>query len=136
MGNRAIITTFDKDIGVYLHWNGGMNSVTGFLTFCKLKGYRSPETDSYGWARLCQVIGTFFGGVNSVGIDLYRRLDKDNGDNGVYVIEKWEVMDRIFGEWDEVNMSHVKEFVEYINERYPDNDKLEQSAIDKYFEEV
>ena len=36
MGNRAIITTqkdFDNNgIGVYLHWNGGRDSVQAFLT--------------------------------------------------------------------------------------------------------
>ena len=40
MGNRAIITTkkdFDNNgIGVYLHWNGGRDSVQAFLTYCKL----------------------------------------------------------------------------------------------------
>lgn len=27
MGNRAVITTPDKKMGVYLHWNGGRDSV-------------------------------------------------------------------------------------------------------------
>jgi hypothetical protein len=35
MGNRAVITTEQKRIGVYLHWNGGLDSVEGFLTYCK-----------------------------------------------------------------------------------------------------
>ena len=35
MGNRAVITTPDKKIGVYLHWNGGRDSVEGFLQTCK-----------------------------------------------------------------------------------------------------
>ena len=64
MGNRAVITTRKdlKDIGVYLHWNGGRDSVEGFLTYCKIKGYRPPEYDNYGWAYLCMTIGNFFGG--------------------------------------------------------------------------
>ena len=51
MGNRAVITTRKdlKDIGVYLHWNGGRDSVEGFITYCKIKGYRPPEYDNYGW---------------------------------------------------------------------------------------
>ena len=96
MGNRAVITTRAKEIGVYLHWNGGRDSVEAFLEYCKLKGYRTPEEDDYGWARLCQVIGNFFGGTTSVGIDLYDNLDTDNGDNGVYVIEDWKIVDRLF----------------------------------------
>lgn len=58
-GNRAVITTEDKRIGVYIHWNGGRDSVEAFLKYCELKGYRKPEEDCYGWARLCQVIGNF-----------------------------------------------------------------------------
>lgn len=96
MGNRAVITTRAKEIGVYLHWNGGRDSVEAFLEYCKLKGYRTPEEDDYGWARLCQVIGNFFGGTTSVGIGLYDNLDTDNGDNGVYVIEDWKIVDRLF----------------------------------------
>ena len=62
MGNRAIIKGKNQALGVYVHWNGGYDSVNVFCTYCKLKGYRSPETDSYGIARLAQVIGNFFGG--------------------------------------------------------------------------
>lgn len=98
MGNRAIITTrenFENNgIGVYVHWNGGYDSVQAFLKYCELKGYRSPETDSYGWARLCQVIGNFFGGTLSVGID---NFDKDAGeyqDNGTYIIKDWKIVGR------------------------------------------
>lgn len=60
MGNRAVITTeenFEKNsgLGVYLHWNGGRDSVQGFLEYCRLRSFRRPESDDYGWARLCQV---------------------------------------------------------------------------------
>ena len=51
MGNRAVITnskSFDvansTDLGVYLHWNGGRDSVEAFLKYCKLKGYRPPRS--------------------------------------------------------------------------------------------
>ena len=109
MGNRAVITTRDKKLGVYLHWNGGRDSVEGFLQYCKLKGYRCPENDCYGWARLCQVIGNFFGGDCSVGIDLYNRLDLNNGDNGVYIIENWEIVDREFFTGEEQNSYDAQE---------------------------
>lgn len=62
MGNRAVITTASEtkpkyldNIGVYLHWDGGRDSVEAFLKYCKLKKYRPPEQDNCGWARLCQV---------------------------------------------------------------------------------
>lgn len=103
MGNRAVIIN-KKDmkngeispnqIGVYLHWNGGRDSVSAFLKYCEYKNYRTPDTDCYGWARLCQVIGNFFGGTTSLGIDCAKNLDCDNGDNGVYIIEGWNIVGR------------------------------------------
>ena len=89
MGNRAVITDRDKRVGVYLHWNGGRHSVEAFLKYCKLRGFR---TGDYGWARLCQVIGNFFGGGLSVGIDTLDHLDCDNGDNGMYIMDGWELV--------------------------------------------
>ena len=42
MGNRAVITTANEwahgGIGVYLHWNGGLDSVEAFLKYCEMKG--------------------------------------------------------------------------------------------------
>lgn len=61
MGNRAVITTEDKKLGIYLHWNGGRDSVEAFLRYCDLRGFRPPNSDEYGWARLCQVIANFMG---------------------------------------------------------------------------
>ena len=60
MGNRAIVKPEGKDIGVYLHWNGGIDSVTAFLKYCELKEHRGFD-DSYGMARFCQVVGNLFG---------------------------------------------------------------------------
>ena len=75
MGNRAVITTPKKDIGVYLHWNGSRNNIESFLAYCDMKGYRPPEIDEYGWARLCQVIGNTIGGTLSVGIGRYENQE-------------------------------------------------------------
>lgn len=91
MGNRCLIATEKKDLGVYLHWNGGRDSVEAFLKYCELQGYRTPESDSYGWARLCQVIGNFFGGSTSIGISKYYDMDEDNG---IYIIRDWKIVDR------------------------------------------
>ena len=101
MGNRAVITaskTRTKGVGIYLHWNGGEESVQAFLDVAKARGFRDPSSDeSYGLARLCGLIHEFFG-VNqdtSLGIGTLEQLDCDNYDNGVYVIGKdWQVVDR------------------------------------------
>ncbi len=97
MGNRAVITTERRDLGVYLHWNGGRDSVEAFLKYCDLRGFRAPDTDEYGWARLCQVVANYMGASGlSVGIGPYttdRRMDP--GDNGIYVIRGWEIVGRV-----------------------------------------
>ena len=107
MGNRAVIAFQDEtcrtvqpdSLGIYLHWNGGPESVTAFLDAAKELGVR--REDEYGAARLCQIIGNWFGGTLSVGVGPCRGLDIDNGDNGTYVVDLenhgWKVARRIHG---------------------------------------
>lgn len=101
MGNRAVITasnSTEHGLGIYLHWNGGIESVLAFLDTAKQLGYRSPVGDeSYGMARLCGLICLFGGLRNStgVGINDLSKLDCDNWDNGVFVVgDNWELVDR------------------------------------------
>ena len=138
MGNRAVITTSrdhdiasSDDIGVYVHWNGGRDSVEAFLTYCRMKGYRYPEQDNYGWARLCQVIGNFFGGANSVGIDKCRNLDCDNGDNGVYIIEKWKIVGRKYAACME-RTRDILPMLLAIDEAQPQQEQLGEAQISEY----
>lgn len=139
MGNRAVITASkaadvakSNDLGVYLHWNGGRDSVTAFLTYCKLQGYRSPETDNYGYARLCQVIGNFFGGELSIGLDACCNLDCDNWDNGVYIVKEWEIVDRQYFKGSEQSGYDLKEFLLAIDEAMPTKLQLGEEAINKH----
>ena len=135
MGNRAVIATSEKSIGVYVHWNGGRDSVEAFLLYCKLKGYRPPETDNYGWARLCQVIGNFFGGETSVGVDRYVRLDTNNWDNGVYIISNWEIIDRLFAPIVEQREHDLLEMLREINEAQPPKEQLTDEELQRGAEE-
>ncbi len=137
MGNRAVITTKQKRIGIYLHWNGGKESVDIFLAYCDLKNYRCPEDDNYGWARLCQVIGNFFGGNTSIGIDEYNILDTDNGDNGVYVIEDWKVVERLYKQYadHENTPKELYDNLLYVNECQPIREQLDVDTIKKYVED-
>lgn len=100
MGNRAVITasTEPNGLGIYLHWNGGIESVLAFVDVAKARGFRDPASDeSYGMARLCGLLHEFFG-VNestSLGLGTLDRLDCDNFDNGVFVIGKgWTIVSR------------------------------------------
>lgn len=133
MGNRAVITT-EKNfriggVGVYLHWNGGRDSVQAFLLYCKLRGFRPPEQDNYGWARMCQVIGNFFGGGLSIGIDNLDSLDCDNWDNGVYLIRDWEIVGRRYFEGTEQNEYDLLDMVLGINNDQPEGDRLPEEEI-------
>lgn len=137
MGNRAVITASkalnvsgSSDIGVYLHWNGGRDSVEAFLTYCKIKGYRAPSYDNYGWARLCQVIGNFFGGELSVGIDKCISLDCDNGDNGVYIIEGWRIVGRQYQRHSYEQQEYdLLDMVRAINEAQPEKERLPDEKL-------
>lgn len=139
MGDRAVITTRDfydeakrdRAVGVYLHWNGDRTSVESLLEYCKLRGFRPPEEDCYGWARLCQVAGNVFGGGLSIGVDTCDGLDCDNWDNGTYIISNWEIVDRVYvrGECsEEVDEAQKKELLLHIDSCQPPADRLWPSS--------
>lgn len=136
MGNRAVITTEDNfnnnGIGIYLHWNGGYDSVNAFLKYAKLKGIRGCESDpSYFWARFCQVIGNYFGGTLSLGIDTIDKLGCDFCDNGVYLInDDFEIVGRKYYSGEEQNNYDLKEMLHDINNAQKDNDRLPKENID------
>lgn len=128
MGNRAVITSkknFESNgVGVYLHWNGGYDSVSAFLKYCELKGYCSPTSDNYGWARLCQVIGNFFGGSCSIGIDVVNNLDCDNWDNGVYIIDGWKIVDRKYFDGNEQTNHELEKMLMEIDKCMPVKEQI------------
>ena len=110
MGNRAIITTPARKVGLYLHWDGGREFVEPLLRYCELQLYRPPSVDNYGWARLCQVAGNFFGGCLDVGIDSYTTDEQmDPGDNGIYIIDGWKIVEHLRFDWDEDRLRSVLE---------------------------
>lgn len=135
MGNRAVITTEEKQIGVYVHWNGGKESIETFLAYCDMKKQRPPESDCYGWARLCQVIGNFFGGTTSIGIDKYSRLDTDNWDNGVYIIKDWKIIGRDFKRREDQEISSFRELEENlteVNKKQPAEEQVSYDELHSY----
>jgi hypothetical protein len=92
MGNRAVIT-FDtkpspQSVGVYLHWNGGPESVLAFAEALNHFKVRGKEDESYQLSRFVQIIGNYIGGTTSIGVGKLSELDLDNGDNGVFIIDR------------------------------------------------
>jgi hypothetical protein len=101
MGNRAVIA-FESDgqakdtcPAIYLHWNGGRDSVEAFLAAAKHFNLRGNDP-TYGAARLTQIIGNWLGGTLSLGVGCYASQDTDNGDNGTYWIKNWKIVKREF----------------------------------------
>ena len=125
MGNRAVITTKDHDLALYLHWNGGRDTVEPLLRYCELQGYRAPSTDCYGWARMAQVVGNFFGGSLSVWIDRFSRLG-DQGDNGIYVIDGWKIVARegLYDGFTEQQQYPFDEMLNALGDAMPEGERL------------
>lgn len=129
MGNRAVITTQKGKLGIYLHWNGGRDSIEAFLKYCELKGYRKPEDNNYGWARLCQVVCNYLDGGLSVGIDTLSNLDCDNGDNGMYIIKDWKIVGRKYFGGEESDEHEFHGMLRDINKAQPECERLEDVVL-------
>ena len=151
MGNRAVITTEDKKMGVYLHWDGDITTVTAFLTWCKLRGIRAPDYQNYGWARLCQVIanyieGAYYGTARrvgceetfsglSVGVDRYENLQGlADWDNGTYIIKGWDIVGREGAGDDEECGEWIYGLLCDINRYQPEGMRLDESVFEPYRE--
>lgn len=101
MGNRAVIALESMpEVGIYVHWNGGLESVLAFLEATKQRGARSPGADGpYAFGRLAQTTADFFhrsdGELISFGVGPLDRIDCDNHDNGLYWIgNDWTISRR------------------------------------------
>ena len=110
MGNRAVITLDKKptanSVGIYLHWNGGEESV---LAFAEAARHFKVRGDDYGAARLVNIIGNFIGGTLSLGVSTLGKMDCDNGDNGLFYVN-----------WIEPTEPGLEPVVKMIN--WPDGD--------------
>lgn len=136
MGDRAVISNKNKNLGVYLHWYGYREFVESVLAYCDVKQYRSPDVDDeYGWARLCQVLGNTLGGTISLGIGRFERMDTDNWDNGTYIIEGWDIKERLYKQYEDAQMKDsMFENLKYINEKQPEDERLKEEELKAFAE--
>lgn len=136
MGNRAVITRRKdlKGVGIYLHWNGGRDSVEAFLAYCNLKGYRGRD-DEYGMAMLVNVITNFFENGLSCGIGIAEKMDCDNYDNGVFFIgDEWNIVGRKFAHGEQYGHD-LLDMIKKIDEKQPRKMRLTEKEWER-FEEV
>ena len=120
MGNRAVIEFENTGTGVYLHWNGGKDSIDPLLAVAKEYGIPTSENPP---ADLVQVIKNTFDNQMTIEFNSIDQLDCDNFDNGVYVIDlNFNIVDRKYNKHPEQNEYDFDGFVEFV-----------KSKNDKYF---
>jgi len=110
MGNRGTVVFTDGEDrfspAIYLHWNGGPESVLAFLDELDRRGVRADQ--DYEAARFIVLVGQFFdhekistlslGVVNGPASDSLEDLAKihtDLGDNGVYLVNRTKTPTKI-----------------------------------------
>ena len=125
MGNRAVITRNKSlnEVGIYLHWNGGRDSIEPFLAYCQLKKFDADD-EQYSLACLVGVIFNYNADGFSLGIDIAHNLDCNNYDNGVYIIDGFDIVGRMYHEGGEQLEYDLKEFVKAIDDKMPEKMRL------------
>lgn len=130
MGNRAVITTEDEEWGLYTHTHGNRGFVDGALNYARMK---YPE-----WAGPCgrlRILRDIFQNVAGEGgliLGGYTRLDRDNGDNGVYIINSyWEIIGRKYTQYPEESEAYnLLEVMKEIDAKQPHS--VGEKRIRKY----
>ena len=123
MSNSAIIRFKDNYFcEVYLHWNGGVESVVGFLKYCELKGYRDGD-----FARFIQVVGNFFGGGNTIYLEKFNsNIDTDNG---IYLVHNWKIVNKKVDK-NILTKQSFKELFRIINSTQRKEEQLPEKLFD------
>lgn len=135
MGNRAIVKPVDSEVGVYLHWNGGRDSVEAFLKYCELRGFRpfgGKGADGYGIARFMQVVGNFFGGSLSIGLETGVKMTPEYAeflDNGIYEVDGWNIVGRCPSDIEEQREYELLSMMEEIDSAQPKDEQLGKGFI-------
>ncbi len=129
MGNRAVITfdTTDNAPAIYLHWNGGRASVQGFIDAARALGLRHAPTaaaQTEALDQLAELLARHYFRCN-VGMTVYRLhyagADRDNGDNGTYLLgHDLTIIERFYKSGpDEINPAKTAAIAELITASAP-----------------
>lgn len=143
MGNRGFIAPEGGKVGIYLHWNGGRDSVEAFLEYAKLARLAPlgvTEYDRIGLGSLTglvTVITNFFG--NNGGdarLEGFSRANPEQTgatDNGIYVVKGFDIVDRIIlseGPFFEQRSHDTKEMLKAIDAAQPKAARLGEAFLD------
>ena len=131
MGNRAVITQSGSNKAVYLHWNGGRDSIVPLLYYAKNFATFASISESP------KALNTFALVCDCVGLNPYitqmDRADTDNGDNGVYYIdENYNITGRAFNERNEQREYNFNEFLLWIDDNMPKSKQRGKEHIESF----
>lgn len=143
MGNRAVIVWQDRDgryseesTGVYVHWNGGRDSVEAFLAYCEMQGYADPADDPESIQKFANVVDWFFGGEGrSFEVGQIANLDTDNYDNGMYVCKGWRIVGREYFRGEEQRAYDFPDMMHSINASQPEGVSKPDAEVDAFIAE-
>lgn len=132
MGNRAVVIDVkNMNKGVYIHWNGGLDSVQAFCKYCELLEENKTKVLSDEGKKLkgldlfAYVVNQFFYSEEfpspPVTVGNIKKLDIDNGDNGTFIIDEWEVVGRMYISrmTGEQQVYDLEDMLEAISEKMP-----------------
>jgi len=98
MGNRGVIKFDDIPTGIYLHWNGSIESVLAFLEATRQR--IGPARQGANLIGTIQTVANYF---EYDGLSLYvgpvAEMDQDNHDNGTFIVRGYEIVRRDFNVW-------------------------------------
>lgn len=141
MGNRATVIFADPNFkkfsaAVYLHWNGGPESVYQFLDELDRRNVRADQ--DYECARFIQIVGEFMDQDERSGLSLgvvngpksikpsdLSKVYTDHGDNGFYIVSRRHGHPPV-----------VRRFIEHVEERPLNEVKAGESNYRFYMAEM
>jgi hypothetical protein len=107
MGNRAVINMIDSDVAIYLHWNGGLDTVYPVLQVAKRYGLSG---DDVGMNDLFIIFHSMLSSAQAETAYVGTVEEYDGsaiGDNGTYIIDKdFNIVDRLDFEQREEQQVH------------------------------
>lgn len=123
MSNSGVIQFKNNsgEYGVYLHWNGGRDSIEAFLKYCKLKGYMSNDI-----SRFIQTVANYFGGNNSIYLE---NINKISSANGIYIVDNWEIIGRKNFNYSEQKEHNLEEMLLDIDKAQPEKLQLGEKFL-------
>lgn len=124
MGNRAVITKLGSEKGIYLHWNGGMDSVKPIVWFAKHFIFDMEELDAINFVAKCWGLDPDYRNASE--------LDCNNYDNGVYIVNNGVIIGRVYAPSKEQDSYDFDEMVDSLNSAMPKNYRKSREFVLKY----